>query len=130
MMLQLPKNVSTTGLLIVLPLQLSKNPRMPNHQMISFPQCQSPTIRGARMVETIATETSLRINQSSCAFIFPMHLWQDPLDRRRLTILRLPRLHSIRNGITLLVKVHGTIPLLGNGMMFQGKPSRTRPKFM
>ena len=61
------------------------------------------------MVETIAIETSLRISQSSCAFIFPMHSWQDPLDRRRSTTLLLPKLHLIRNGITLRVKVHGVI---------------------
>ena len=30
------------------------------------------------MVETIATETSFRISQSSCAVTFPMHSWQDP----------------------------------------------------
>ena len=36
------------------------------------------------MVETIAIETSSRINQSSCAFIFPMHSWQDPLGRREI----------------------------------------------
>ena len=30
----------------------------------------------------------------------------------------------------LQVRVHGTILPLGNGMMFRGKPSRTKPKFM
>ena len=43
-------------------------------------------MRGARMVETIAIETNFRISQSSCAFTFPTHSWQDPLDRRRSTI--------------------------------------------
>ena len=131
MMQPLPKNASITGLLIVLPLQLYLNPkRKSNLPMISFPQCQSSPVRGARMVETIATETSFRISQSSCAFTFPTHSWPDPLDRRRSTTLLLPKLHSIRNGITLLVRVHGIIPLSGNGMMFQGKLSRTKPKFM
>ena len=120
MMLPLPKNISITGLLTVLPLQLFQNPKMSIIPMISFPQCQSSPIRGARMVETIAIETSLRTSQSSCAFTFPTHSWQDPLDRRRSTTLLLPKLHSIRNGITLLVRVHGTIPLLGMGWCFKG----------
>ena len=99
MMQPLPKNVNTTGLLIVLPLQLYQNPKiMSNLPTISFPQCQSSPIRGARMVETIATEINFRISQSSCAFTFPTRSWQDPLDRRRSTTLLPPKLHPIRNG--------------------------------
>ena len=127
----LPKNVSITGLSIVLSLQLYQNPKMTSYlPTISFPQCQSLPMRGARMVETIAIETNFRISQSSCAFTSPMRSWQDPLDRSRSIILLLPKLHSIRNGITSQVRVHGIILPLGNGKMFQGKLSRTKPKFM
>ena len=90
----------------------------------------SSPIRGDRMVETIAAETSFRISLSSCAFTFPRLWWQDPLDRRKSTTLLLPKPRSIRKGITLLVRVHGIIPPLGNGMMYPRKPSRTKQNFI
>ena len=129
----LPKNVSITGLLIVLQHQPYQNPKMMfKPPMISFPWCQSSPMRGARRrtVETIAIGTNSRIGQSLCAFTFPTLLWQGLLDRRRSTTLQLPKLHPTKNGTILQVRVHGTILPLGNGKMFRGKPSRTKPKFM
>ena len=131
MTLQLPNNVSTTGLFLGWPQRLNTNhQQLVMLQKISFPLCQSSRIRGDRMVETIAIETSYKIVLILCAFNFQMRSWQGLLDRRRSTTLPLLRLHWIRNGTTLSIKVLGIIPLLGNGMMYPKKPSRTKPKFM
>ena len=68
-MRRLQKNVNTTGFSIEWPLQLNINPKVVKvFPMISFPQCRSSPIWGGRMVETIAIETSFRINQNSCVF--------------------------------------------------------------
>ena len=62
-------------------------------QKISFLLCRSSRIRGERVVETIAIETSYKIVLISCAFNFQMRSWRGLLGRRRSTTLPLLRLH-------------------------------------